>query len=54
MKNYSLWIKPRGSEYKFSSPRQVWINAFTAKEARRKVIDRVGDVYKIVKCVEVK
>ena len=52
MKIFNVWIKPRGAEFKFSSPRKIWVRAFTAKEARTTAINRVGDIYKVVKCVE--
>ena len=54
MKKYIVFYKPKGAEYKFQSPWSKTVNAYTAREARTKVIDWVGDIYKAVKVTEIK
>ena len=54
MKKYIVFYKPKGAEFRFQSPMTKTVNAYNAREARAKVIDWVGDIYKAVKVSEIK
>ena len=54
MKTYKISYRLRGANYNFMTPNIAIIRAASAKEARNELIMTYGDIYKVVKVVEVK
>ena len=53
MKTYAVYFRPRGANYAFSRNTVVMVSASSKKEAREEAVMRMGDCYKVVKCIEI-